>query len=213
MNGGSKTDTVRVWLVYGLGGLSGGACLALCVTIGLLAQRATYLASAPAQATTPHPAITPTALPTTNPPAPFVTPVPSVETDPVQADLALAERYLAESQPEKVIDLLLARLDQITDSSDLARAYDYLGQAEMQLGHFQLAAGYFEKLYAEQPTAEHLFVLARAYDLGGDLERALEKYLALMELGDTVPPDMRATAEQRIQDLRDVLGTPTPASA
>src|SRR5574337_1789289 len=193
MNGGSKTDTVRVWLVYGLGGLTGGACLALCVTIGLLTQRVPYLASAPAQATAPHPAMTLTALPTATPPAPLVTPIPSVETDPVQADLALAERYLAESQPEKVIELLLARLDQLTRLDDLARAYDDLGQAEMQLGHFQLAAGYFEKLYAYQPTAENLFRLATAYDLGGDLERALAKYLALMELGDKVPPDMRAT--------------------
>jgi hypothetical protein len=213
MDTASKTDAFRAWLVYGLGGLTGGVCLALCVTIGLLAQRATYLASAPAQAITPHPAMTPTALPTVTPPAPFVTPIPSVEIDPVQADLALAERYLAESQPEKVIELLLARLDQLTRPDDLARAYDYLGQAEMQLGHFQLAAGYFEKLYAYQPTAENLFMLATAYDLGGDLERALEKYLALLGLGDTVPPDMRATVEQRIQDLRDVLGTPTPASA
>ncbi len=212
MNTASKTDAFRAWLVYGLSGLTGGACLALCMTIGLLVQRTTYLASAPAQATNPYLAMTSTALPTAKPPAPVVTPIPSVEPDPVQADLALAERYLAEARPEKVIELLLARLDQLTKPDDLARAYDYLGQAEMQLGHFQLAAGYFEKLYAYQPTAENLFMLATAYDLGGDLERALDKYLALMEMGETVLPDMRATVEQRIQDLRDVLGTPTPTS-
>jgi len=135
---------------------------------------------------------------------------------PARADPTLWEEaeddLNVKNEPQKVLDLLLPQLDQLTDSSDLARAYALVGKAEFQLGRFQLAAVYFEKLYGLQPTAENLFSLATAYDLGGDLRHALEKYQALAEWqGAEADLDYyKDVAQERIGFITDVLGTPTP---
>lgn len=142
--------------------------------------------------------------------APVASPSPTPD---FQALWAEAEADLnVKNEPQKVLDLLLPQLDQPTDASDLARAYTLVGKAEFQLGRFQLAAVYFEKLYRLQPTAENLFLLATAYDLGGDLRHALEKYQALEEWqGDEADLNYyKDVAQERIGFITEVLGTPTP---
>jgi tetratricopeptide (TPR) repeat protein len=126
-----------------------------------------------------------------------------------QALLYSAKRDLDEGQAQKVIDTLKPHLDQFVEIDEKATAYEYLGQAESQLGHFQFAAMYFEKVYALQPTAEHLYNLATAYDAGGDLKRALKNYQALSQFNTADSKLYRSVAEQRITELLAVL---TPIS-
>lgn len=129
-----------------------------------------------------------------------------------QTLLDQARRDLEDQQPQKVLEALKPKLDQFPNVDDQARAYEYLGQAEIQLGRFQFAALYFENMYALQPTAEHLYMLATAYDEGGDLRHALKNYQALAGLRTLDAYMYRSAAEGRIKQLLEIL-TPGPGSS
>ena len=122
-----------------------------------------------------------------------------------QTLLNKARRDLAKQQPQKVLDNLKPKLNQFPQVDQQALAYEYLGQAEIQLGHFQFAAMYFENMYALQPSAERLYMLATAYDAGGDLRHALRNYkiLAALDTPDSYP--YRSLAEPRITQLLEIL--------
>src|SRR6185369_16859491 len=57
-----------------------------------------------------------------------------------QTLLNQARRDLAKQQPQKVLDNLKPKLNQFPQVDQKALAYEYMGQAEIQLGHFQFAA-------------------------------------------------------------------------
>ncbi|SRR6266498_1350508 len=119
---------------------------------------------------------------------------------------------LDNQQPQKVLDALKPKLDQFPNVDEKSLAYEYLGQAEIQSGHFQFAAMYFENMYALQPTAEHLYMLATAYDTGGDLRHALKNYQRLAGLSTPDAYIYHSIAEQRIKQLLEIL-TPVPGSS
>ncbi len=201
----AKTDN-RALLMFGCLGFGIGACIVLLAVGALLINRAKRLPMPVAQQGSA------TRIPT------FVistrsasTVVPDARTTrATNALFAQAEKYLLERKPQQVLDLILPQLDQFKNKDDLAEAYYYLGQAEALLGHYQLAAGYFEKLYEQRPTAENLMMLALAYDSGGDLNRALAKYILMTEQNSPDAAEYKPTAEQRIKDIIRVIGTPTP---
>jgi len=91
----------------------------------------------------------------------------------------------------------------------LARLNTDLAHAELLLGHFQRAAGYFEAAFALDPTPDVLLDLASAYDLGGDLHTALARYLRLASW-EVATETLRQVARNRARDIVSVLGTPTP---
>lgn len=122
-----------------------------------------------------------------------------------------ARRELEHKQPQKVLDTLKPKLNQFPSVDEQALAYEYLGQAEIQLGHFQFAAMYFENMYVLQPTAEHLYMVATAYDAGGDLRHALKIYKMLAALNTPDATTYRSLAEPRITQLLEIL-TPGPGS-
>jgi tetratricopeptide (TPR) repeat protein len=126
-----------------------------------------------------------------------------------QTLLHQAKSDLDNQQPQKVLDALKPNLNQFPNVDEKALAYEYLGQAEIQLGRFQFAALYFENLYALQPTAEHLYMLATAYDTGGDLRHALKNYQTLAALSTLDAYPYHSLAEQRIKQLLEIL-TPRP---
>ena len=126
-----------------------------------------------------------------------------------QALLDQAKGDLEEGRAQKVLDELKPQLGQFVEVDEKAKAYEYLGQAEGQLGHFQFAAAYFEKVYALQPTAEHLYTLATTYDVGGDLRHALKNYQDLSVMNTVEAKLYRSFAEQRVAEILAVL-TPTP---
>ena len=122
-----------------------------------------------------------------------------------QTLLNKAKRDLKDQQPQKVLDALKPKLNQFSKVDERALAYEYLGQAEIQSGHFQFAAMYFENMYALQPTAEHLYMLATAYDAGGDFRHALKNYKTLAALNTPDAYPYRSLAEPRITQWLEIL--------
>ena len=108
---------------------------------------------------------------------------------------------------EDVNSILLPNLGKFTNRVEAAKAYGLLGTAEFQLGHPQLASGYFELMYANNPTSSNLYTLAVSYDEGGNLDKALEKYALLLSYHDaTIPMDKLAFAQQRLQEIMTLKG-------
>ena len=128
-----------------------------------------------------------------------------------QTWLDQAKRDLDNQQPQKVLDELKPKLNQFSKIDERAEAYNYLGQAETQLGRFQFAAMYFENMYALEPTAEHLYMLATAYDAGGNLRHALQNYKTLAALDTPDAVIYQSMVEQRITHLEEIL-EPEPYS-
>lgn len=116
-----------------------------------------------------------------------------------------AEMELAAGRPENVKGILLPQIKDWESPMDLAVAYELLGEAELQQHHYQLAAGFFEKLYIYDPSAENLYQIAVAYDIGGDLEHAQEKYQALVNMEDPQASEYRFFAQSRLDEIDDVL--------
>ena len=111
----------------------------------------------------------------------------------------------------EVSSILLPNLNKFTDRVEASEAYSLLGTAEFQLGHPQLAAGYFELMYANNPTSHNLYTLAVAYDGGGDLDKALEKYALVVAFQDgTTQPYEMAYVQQRIQEIMKIKGIQSP---
>jgi tetratricopeptide (TPR) repeat protein len=200
-------------LLYAGMGLLAGACLALIGVEIILAGRVNQFQASLSLATPISPTaarrtlLSPTSLPTASPTPTRLLPTP---TRFVQSIIDQADAFLDDGQPDKVKDVLLPHISEFTTSSDLALIYARLGQAEMDQGHYQLAAVYYEHLFAHQPGAENLYTLAACYDAGGNLESALAKYRILIRMDDPQTGQYRDSAEERIKDLSEVLGTPTP---
>jgi tetratricopeptide (TPR) repeat protein len=197
------------WVWYGAGGFSAGILLAL-LTVGL----PLWLRSTAAQG--PQGPIgtggTPSAaVPTATSPSAEATRVE------IQAIVETGCQYLSNQtiDPASAIELLSAHLMEITDHTDLVRAYECLATAEAMLLHFQMAASYFEELYLLEPSVEYLFEAAQSYDNGGDLQRALEKYLLVIETDDDDPDAemYKAWALERATELQDTLQYPHPTAS
>jgi hypothetical protein len=108
---------------------------------------------------------------------------------------------------EAVISILLPNISKFTNRNEASQAYGFLAAAEYKLGHPQLAAGYLELMYANEPTTHNLYTLALAYDGGGNLKKALEKYALVVSFQDgTVQPNEIAYAQQRIQEIMAING-------
>jgi len=114
-------------------------------------------------------------------------------------------------ESENVVTSLASSMNKFTNRMEAAEAYFYLGSAELNLGHPQLAAGYFELMYANNPTAHGLFVVAISYDQGGNLDQALEKYTLFVSFQDgTTQANEVSHAQQRIQEIMTIKGLVNP---
>jgi tetratricopeptide (TPR) repeat protein len=133
---------------------------------------------------------------------PMVTLLPST---PEPAILLLAESALNNGNLQDVKDILLPGLQSLEAPADLARAYRLLGDAEYQQGYYQLAAGYYEKLYRYEPDLENLYLLATVYDTGGDLEAAYQKYQLLESASDLQASGRSEMVAERLRHLGDIL--------
>jgi tetratricopeptide (TPR) repeat protein len=105
-------------------------------------------------------------------------------------------------------------LEEFKDPNELSKALEYLGMAELGLGHYQLSAVYYERLAQLSPTPQNYAMLARIYDTAGDLENALKYYILYLESDDPVLTDeLRTMIQDRVNQLQTVLtnSTPTPA--
>jgi hypothetical protein len=123
--------------------------------------------------------------------------------------LLKAETLRHEGDPQAVVALLSASLDSLTPHYR-ARAYELLGQSELELGHSSLAGASFERAYELEPTVERLYGAALGYDLGGDEDRALGAYMEIAAWEGEQADPYRDLALARIDQLHLLLGTPYP---
>lgn len=180
----TKRFTTKLWITYGLVGFLLGVCLVSLSTVGLVAYQSA------------NPLPTQTLIPT-----------PTIA---AEAILNEANQILY-SNPQQVLDMLEPYLEDFTDTNDLARALWYMGTAEMQLGHNQLATGYFERLIQVSPTPENYMTLARIYDAAGNLEKAAEYYIIYLDSdAPLLTEDMRAMLEERVDQIQLILTGLTP---
>lgn len=193
--GGMPRDSSAPALPLLVAGLLAGVCLALAAGCGILLAARSVSPDTPATVT---PLIsTRTARATSTP----VGGVPTILLD--------AEALWRDGDPQAVIELLSPSLNSLT-RDDRARAYELLGQAELQLGHSSLAGACFERAYELEPTVERLYGAALGYDLGGDEDRALARYLELVAWEGEKADAYREFATGRIEHLGEILGTPPP---
>ncbi len=203
-------NTLRPWLAFGSGGCVVGICLSLGVTSAFLANRIVHRPVALAATQPATVGLEGMVLATRTPMSAQDANPQAVPTSVADAWFAQADRMFAVGEPQQVLDLLRPKLDLMPDKQDRADAYYYMGQAEFQLRHYQLAAAQFAKLQEIEPSAEHLFMVAIAYDRGGDLDHALASYDALLRWQGYVSPDDYNAASTRAKELRRIIGTPTP---
>ncbi len=118
-----------------------------------------------------------------------------------------------EGDNEGVKSILLPKIEKFTNAAEAAEANTLLGKAEYNLGHPQLAAGYFEKAYLYEPTSANLFTLCQTYDAGGNLDQALSHYsMFLSSLDPTATGQMIIAAQQRVREIMQLKGFAPPPS-
>lgn len=180
----TKKTAAKLWITYGLAGFLLGACLVSLSTVGLIAYA------------------------TANPP-PTQTPLP---TPTIATSALLGQAYNTfYENPQKVLDILEPHLEEFTDPEELAKALEYLGTAELNLGHYQLATVYFERLIQVSPSPQNYMLVARVYDAGGDLEKALANYLLYLNSDDpALTDDLRTMVQERVDHLQSILTSPAP---
>jgi tetratricopeptide (TPR) repeat protein len=119
-----------------------------------------------------------------------------------------------DGNPQLVLDILAPHLEEFKDPNDLAKALEYLGGAELGLGHYQLAAVYYERLVQLSPTPQNHFILARIYDTSGDLENALKYILLYLQSDDPeLTDDLRTMLQDRANQIQTILTNSTPTAA
>jgi tetratricopeptide (TPR) repeat protein len=124
--------------------------------------------------------------------------------------IAKAQYMALTGQNQEVINILSPNLQKFTNRYEAAKANGLLGTAEYQLGHPLLAAGYFELMYVNSPSSENLYKTALAYDAGGNLNKALEKFeLAISANDGSLQYEEIAYAQQRIHDIQ-LIKKPSP---
>jgi len=184
-----KRISTKNWITYGLTGFLLGVCLISLSAFGLVAYESA------------NPPSTPTLLPTAT----------------VAATALLDQAYQAlysDGNPQLVLDILEPHLEEFTNPEELSKALEYLGMAEVGLGHYQLATVYLERLCQVSPTPQNYIMLGRVYDSGGDLEHALANYIIYLESDDpSLTADVREIVQDRIDQIQLILTsfTPTPS--
>jgi tetratricopeptide (TPR) repeat protein len=140
---------------------------------------------------------------------------PPTPTVAAQALLAQAEEAFYKGDSQLVLDILSPHLEEFSNPDDQVRALQYMAQAELGLGHFQMATVYLERLCKISPTPANYMMLARIYDGGGDLKHALAYYLLYLKSDDpAMTEDVRQRVQERADQIQSILTTnSTPTSA
>ncbi len=126
----------------------------------------------------------------------------SIPTSPVDNILMIAESYILEGRVEEAKELILPEIDNWESGNDKARGYKLLGDGETYIGHYQLAAPYYEEMYFYEPTSENLYIVAFNYDLAGDLCSAYEKYQKLLSMDDIEGNIDLELIKARVEDIK-----------
>jgi hypothetical protein len=197
-------------LIYGSLGMLASFCFVL-IAAGILFRNEVFHTIPPT--TVPAPSSTP--LPTETPsPTSTSTPPPVGPTLDARNTIDQAYKMLENSDVQGAIDLLEANLAEITEKTQRVLAVQTLGDLYAYQGSYQIAAAYYEQLYELEPIAHGLFLIASAYDAGGNLTKAQEYYLKCLDMYDpNLPEEERQAVQTRSDQLTVILTgtTLTPA--
>jgi tetratricopeptide (TPR) repeat protein len=202
-----------LWQLF-LGGLVLGACLTLAIgagIVGVVRSSPSRPATAVVAVTLPPLTATPTLEPLasasrTEVPQPVGSPESPFQSRFTEAEDAL---YL-QGDAQTALSLLVPLSKEVTTIEDLARVNEDLGNAEFVRGQFQRAAAYYEALFDYRPGPDSLYLVARAYDMGGDLKNARDAYLRLAAWPDELADPHRDEARMRADEILQIIGTPVP---
>ena len=211
----NESNSLKIWLFYGLLGFIVSFCLILIISAGLFYNEI-YYTVLPTGTTAPTNTLPPTETYT---PTPTFTPLPAEPT--LDATLIIGQAYdmMSNYDYQGAIDLLEENLDRITEHTQRTLAIQTLGDLYSMQGNFQFAAVYYEQLYELEPNAFGLMLIAQAYDAGGNLEKAQEYYLKCLEMYDPYFSESdREVVQSRSDELKIILThatltpipTPTP---
>jgi tetratricopeptide (TPR) repeat protein len=192
----------KEWLIYGSMGMLISLCFVL-IAAGILFRNEvvhTVLPTAtPASSSTPLPTETPSPTSTSTPP-------PVGPTLDAREIIGQAYKMLENNDIQGAIDLLEANLAEITENTQKVLAVQTLGDLYAYQGSYQIAAAYYEQLYELEPNAFGLFLIATAYDAGGNLNKAQEYYLRCLNLHDPdFPEEQYQVAVERSDQLTVIL--------
>ena len=199
----------RGWFPFWAGVAGGGIAVVLLAGAYLMGVAGRPVSSQP----TGSPAANPTPTPGASIPTPLTTPTPGTPASPFSALLLEAEEVLRTNHPAEAIAAVQGILGDLSREDEIAQAYHLLARAELMEGRFQRAAAYYDALFAYRSTPSVLYGSAYSYDLGGDLHRALERYLRLAAWEGQAAELYRSIAEERIRGIVEFIGTPTPVSS
>ena len=118
------------------------------------------------------------------------------------SDMDGMQKYTQDS-----IDRLTALRGNLIATGDKAKVNRYLGDLEYSLGHFQIAAFYYNEMVKNELTSQNLHLLATAYDWGGNQGCAYQAYKRLLALDREKRIQLyKENAEESMARLREVCG-------
>jgi hypothetical protein len=195
-----QTRTRPNWSAGFFGFIAGGVLVIgiLCFsTLGALQPQKT-----PVPGVVSPPMVWPTPTPTpAQPPAGFQATPDLIHT---------AQSMLDSGQSQAAVDLLTVQAEGLPNNNLKFAAYRLLAQGQFSLHNFNLAAAYYEKAHTIQPDPMLLWDSANAFDQGGNLNCALDRYQALIRLNNTSLDAVRPTAVARAEALKTIFPTPRP---
>ena len=123
--------------------------------------------------------------------------------------LAEADQNLQYGNPQAAIDMIQPVIETWPSEIDRATGYQLLSVAEGRLSHEKKAVVYAEKMVENGPGSFTYQMLGTAYEVKGDLEKALEAYTMATIFNDN---DFRFDPEYanaRISIISEALGVET----
>ena len=137
------------------------------------------------------------------------TPTQSSSEEEIYNLLAEADQNLQYGNPHVAIDLIEPVIETWSSPIDRATGYQLLSVAEGRLSHEKKAVVYAEKMVENGPGSFTYQMLGTAYEVKGDLEKALDAYTRATTFNDD---DFRYDPEYvnaRISNISEALGIET----
>ncbi|HVN56044.1 MAG TPA: hypothetical protein VMT46_17050 [Anaerolineaceae bacterium] len=142
---------------------------------------------------------------------PTPTPAPtSLAAEATPDTFQLVQEMVNGGQSQQAIEILGPQVDQLPTVAKKKESYLLLARAELNQGNYNLAAAYLEKARSFGGDVMLLWNAAEAYDQGGALECALDRYQSVVKEKDSTLDLVRPTAEARAAALSKIFPTQMP---
>jgi tetratricopeptide (TPR) repeat protein len=138
------------------------------------------------------------------------TPTEDIADPQVYALLEQADKLINSGKDQEAIDLLLPVIETWKSKIDKGTGYQIMAVAEVHLNHPQQAVPYAQKMCENAPGSFSYQMLARAYEMSGDMPNALASYQQMLLWNDNDSRSDFKQAREEINKLSSLLGTAVP---